>query len=529
MTDLLKYILKTAISVSQENEHGYHDFERIIAQRVAVAKGPLFTTDRADVLFDTYLSGIPAEWRQHYVCHCCRRFITAYGGLVMLDARGMSIPALWNPADVPSFFAPTTQLLFAHVVRSRVNGVFVSDAKIWGTPRTGDWTHLAGAPAQRYTGVALTPFQKAAEHAEEYKMLSRAVSEIPLPLAEEALRVVASDTLDRSEKATGIAQWFVDVHRALKDAKGPTRNNLLWRFVAMAPPGFCHVSNTMIGTVYVDLVAGKGFEDIKRAWNSKMHPLQYQRPTAPPSDGAIKQAEKLFETLGLGPSLDRRYARLDEVTAFWRPAPDEPTKPSGEGLFGHLKQRPTNPTVTLPPRTMTWAKFERDILSTARRLECLAPGHGGYFGLTTAVHSDAPAILQWDGLEGFPRNPVAWYFYHGGSQAQAWGLTSGHYVPVNAVMLKPPHWQKPDIFTHQGRDVLFVLEGANDKRGPGNAIFPETLRAELHGVRSVIEAYSQRAKIANPELGTANGLALNGASVQLRVNGADVFVIDRME
>ena len=43
---------------------------------------------------------------------------------------------------------------------------------------------------------------------------------------------------------------------------------------------------------------------------------------------------------------------------------------------------------------------------------------------------------------------------------------------------------------HHGAGVLFVLAGARESRQDGSALFPEILKSEFHGIRSVIEAYS---------------------------------------
>lgn len=68
-------------------------------------------------------------------------------------------------------------------------------------------------------------------------------------------------------------------------------------------------------------------------------------------------------------------------------------------------------------------------------------------------------------------------------------------MEVTAVTLKPCYWTVLDGMEHHGEGVFFVLENAVDTENRGNAIFPETLKSEFHGVRSVIEAYSRQQKI----------------------------------
>jgi hypothetical protein len=149
--------------------------------------------------------------------------------------------------------------------------------------------------------------------------------------------------------------------------------------------------------------------------------------------------------------------------------------------------------MSIPAQTMTWDKFRRTVLPYAERLQFLAPGHGSYTALVTAVNADAPPILQWDREDR--RNPVSWYFWNGGSTAASFGLRGGTYVEVEAVALKPSMWGDETENEHQGKGVVFVLAGARESKMAGAALFPENLKAEFHGIRSVMEAYSRSAAI----------------------------------
>lgn len=287
----------------------------------------------------------------------------------------------------------------------------------------------------------------------------------------------------------------------------------------------------MIGTVMDDLKAGMGFDDIRRRWDAKMDPLQYMRPSTPASEGSIKQAEEAFKALGAETSLERRYARLEECEAYWKPSPQDTAQAvAGHGIFGHLRKGPDMPTrVSLPTKTMTWDVFRKEVLPFAATLELKAPRHGGYFGFVTAVHPDAKPILQWD-LEG-RRNPVSWFYFAYGSLASEWGIAPDAWVAVNAACEKPPMWTDPAKFRHHGEGAYFILEGARlQKDMKGALFFPSCLKAELHHVRGVMEAYSENATLAGRPGATACGYAIAADSndeVELRVNRQDVYRIDR--
>lgn len=493
---------------------------------LAAGGNALFTTDCGDdnSLFELYLDSLP-DHRQYHTCWCCKRFIVNYGSLVTLDDRGCLVPVLWNADDSPEFYAAAVDALSNMLRRSRVTGVFVSADGTYGSPETGEWTHFAVSPpkAIRHTGLRLTAGQVAAEKLEDYRNIQRALAEFTLPMLTEAMRVLESDALYRSEKVLGPAAWLRDLHIAREGLRGEAKNNVTWKAIALAPAGFCHPRSSMIGTLLEDIAAGMDFATVSKRFASKMHPLQYQRPQAAPSAGNIAEAEKLVEKMGIAPSLERRFARLEEVEAIWRPAAANPIKNSGGGVFSHLTPKGAAPAagLNLPSKTMTWDKFSRNVLPAAESIQFYTPtGNTNYTAFLTAANADAPPIHQWDLPER--RNPVSWYVYHGGSPASQWGLPGGSYVDVTAITLKPSQWGGGE-FAHQGEAVVMLLKGAADTRESGNALFPETLKSDLRAVRSVIERYSRTAKIGGRDEASACGVMFDKAgswNARLRVLSA---------
>lgn len=520
---------RTSVVASLEVDEQYGELESAIAG--ALSQGPLFQTDADPVaLWHAYLENLAEDRRQHYNCHCCRHFIQRIGGLVTIDPDGRQRPALWEFSP-PEFFRRSVESLDSLVQRAKVTGVFLSADKVLGTPRTKDWTHLSASNPKPHANKVHTAAQVASEKLEEYKMLCHGLSDYSRETVEQAVRVLKADAVYRSEKALGIAEWFLKLHEAIRD-NPKAKRNLTWLAVATAPPGFCHVRSTMISTLLDDINSGLAFDDIARRWKDKMHPLQYQRPTAAPREGAIKQAEELVAKLGLERSLLRRYATLDDVLLkLWTPR-ELPDAPKTGGVFGHLREQRKPEAIELPATKMTWEKFQRTILGNVLQMEIYVPSSGGFCGLMTATDPEAPAIIQWDGLAGHPRNPVSWYYWHGQSSASQWGLTPG-WNKVSCVFPNPSKWQEPGKFKHQKATIHFAIVGCVESRTTSLALFPEILKAEFHGIRSVIEAHSATGGGTGAENGTANGLTFDGSGeVRLRVRTAEglaSYTIDRME
>lgn len=523
-----------AVPIASDN--AYLEFEILVAARVRAITGPLFTIEDVsptDTLFHTYLWQLPNN-NQHYNCHACQRFINKFGCLVQLDQMGRLVSPLWSENNVPSFFRPTVMAMNERLVKGRINGVFITEDAMWGQPVTGVWCHLSGEYKQPFNATLLSADQKMAELKQDYILLFDTIGQYTISALENAIRVMEGDHLPSIERALANARWFHGLLMTVKDLKGTLKSNLVWSYVATAPTGYVHFKNGMLGTLLDDLKAGLPFNDVKAKWTEKMHPLQYQRPQAPPSAGTIKQAEEAFAKLDLGPSLQRKFARFEEIKTFWTPKISE--SEATQGLFSHLKPKSDlrEPGVmALPVRTMTWSVFQRDILPKAKNLEYQTPAYGireNFFGFISAFNPDSKPLLRWDTE---PRNTVSSFVYINGSTATYWNLPSAAFVEVTGIAHNPWRWYHEYDDVHPG--VSFILKGAHiNNNVNSSAIFPEDVRGDLHGVRSVIEAYSKTSTILAPMEGTANGIRFSkndkrSTQFRLRVNGNDLFIIDRWE
>lgn len=387
----------------------------------AFGGGKLYTTDAGD-LFATYLDGFgdPAD-RQHHNCSRCRSFLNRYGHLVVIDQQGTVRSAMWDFIDTketPILLSGAVLMLRAAVKRAKINGVFASSATEWGTAKTGEWNHFAvtPAPSQVYQRAALTAGQQRAEYRKEFDLLRRGLDDFSLEVFTKALAMFNSGVLNRSDRFLETAADLV----VLKTIATGTRNQQerdahLWRAVATQHAGFVNFRNSVIGSLLEDLAAGLPAADITGRFNAKTRASVYQRAEVAPAAGAIEAAEKLVEKLGIAPALPRRYARLDELPALWKPVGAKPADQAGT-VFGHIaaKEVPAaaGAALDLPATTITWDKFRRTVLPGAMSLEALVPRSADRFAaLVTAVDEKAPPILQWDRAE--QRNPFSWYYASG--------------------------------------------------------------------------------------------------------------------
>lgn len=372
-----------------------------------------------DGLWDLYLSNLSEDGRFVYDCRTCKHFVERYGNLVIIDDNGNVESVLWG-ADVPTYFQKATEALNRHVRNAaKVSNVFISDVKTLGTPETGVWTHLhVNLPREMVNNSRVkNASQLMAEKTEDFKMLFNALNEYPMNVVEQAVALLQTNAIYRSDRVLGVAEWFLNVHKSLQGHMASyQKTNLIWKAVGEAPNGYCHVKSSMIGTLLDDILDGKSTRVIMARFEEKMNPQNYMRSQSGPTASAIEQAEKLVEKLGIADSLRRRYARFEEVIdrMMWMPKEDVIDIPAKGvktgGVFANVqaKDRPVQNDISLdlPVTTMTWDKFARTILPGAQKIEARIDNPNRFMALVTEAVPGSENILQWD-------NPFSWY-YHGG-------------------------------------------------------------------------------------------------------------------
>lgn len=525
------FIVSKGISsmISSCATHTYGDFDVFMDQirgNVPI-NSPLFN---ARIDFDIWLHWLhsfPIEDQNEYNCNCCKRFIREFGGLLYIDIYGQTHSALWDTSKEYGYFNQVVRNMRKLVEGRDIEGQVIANTEFLGRPKEGGWSHLAiTAPAGvKRHDLLKTDKEQMAERKEEFRMLNRALDKYDGKVANAGYQLLLSEKLHRPEIAEAHAKWFCTLINAI-DANPKHRRNIVWGAVAEAPVGFAHVSTSVFGSLMDELMKYKTSIPVIKGWNAKVDGLAYRRPQTAPGAQNVKRGEEIFNKLGLAPALERRYARLDDLDLCWQPKRSTRVMAPPGGVFGSVKTRQdtaTTPTSTQGSTTMTWARFARKILPMADKIKVFAPAHGNYSSLCAPVHADAPTLFQWS-------NGINWYVYSGGSSASQWNLRQG-WKRLTGICEQPNMWLNE--CPNRGEGIHFLIEDCAPRSPSGLALFPETMKSELHEIRKTIESYSNGMTMQGREQASACGLKFSGSdSVKLQVTSDGVtseYVIDRMD
>tara|TARA_R110000787_G_scaffold44901_1_gene109783 strand:- start:5717 stop:7285 length:1569 start_codon:yes stop_codon:yes gene_type:complete len=490
----------------------------------------VFTTkdNKPDELWKEYLASFQGELsRQEHKCSCCKNFIRKYGSMVVISEEGLVSSPLFDTSEVYGAFDKVVSNLSKLIKKRAVDNVLLSKLDILGTKEAGGWSHFYVPTPE---GVKISSWKQAheliAEKKEDYRMVCRALAKFNEPSVDQAVKLLQSGSLNQSEKFIGVANWMKELHVDRNQTKN--KSNVVWKAIAEAPQGFAHINGSVLGGLLEDIIKGFDFSVIEKRHNEKVHPLRYQRAQLPTTQANRKQAEDIVKAMGIGNSLARRYARLDELKLIWKPTNKVKEVIKG-GVFDHLVTKDLDHNkvqdVDMKPVRISYAKFERTVLPTADSISAITPYTGNYCTYCTAVNTDAANIMKWS-------NPVNWYLYSNGSPASRWGVPANEYVTVTGISPKPNMWG--DGKDYLGDGLLFVLDGCVDtNKKIGLALFPSVLISDLHPVRATIEQFSNEGTMQGMEEASAGGLLLgegNTIDIKVESNGLTTkYVIDRLE
>lgn len=299
----------------------FTDFSKAVQARYnQMAKGELFTV-ASDDLFDVYLAAFPPETNPLYKtrtvhdCQCCKQFVRRLGRVVAFDPDIVTIWGVWR--ELPEPFK-TVAYQMNETVRVRpITGVFRTSEKKYGIDHNygeGDvrHDHFEGIIAAGH--YSLTPEKDIGNENSTFQVLHRGLTELRLADFDEVLALIAENGLYRGGETKAAIEGFRNLWVKGRQIEVPTEQsirNFVW---ANLKNPFARFRSTAIGQLFVELAEGKPFEIAVAAYEKMVAPENYKRTSAPITTKMVENAVQKLTDLGLHGAMQRRYAKMTDVS-----------------------------------------------------------------------------------------------------------------------------------------------------------------------------------------------------------------------
>lgn len=379
-----------------------------------------------DQLWNTYLSSFPEgtnpiyKTRTEHDCNCCKQFVTNVGNIVTI--KDGAVTSIWDIL-VKDGFQQVANALSKLVKGAEIIEPFVADPSFckFGNNHTKQnldgkiitWNHFFAD----MTAFAKRDFASIIGNTKtNAQLFQRGLDTITSDSIDTVLELINQNSLYRgSEFKSNIEQF-----KKLQDNynKAPNKNIFIWETIASkmsnasTMANVLGIRNTVIGTLLVDISEGiKDLDVCVRAYEGKVAPQNYQRPTAIATKKMIEQAREKINQLGLQNALVRRYACLTDLNINNLLFVDRNIKPEiTMDVFDIVTQETTSKASksSSTVEEISIDDFVEKVLPTAKKLELLfeQKHQGNLVSLVTSVDPTAQNLFSWN-------NNFSWS-YNGG-------------------------------------------------------------------------------------------------------------------
>lgn len=388
----------------------FHRLSAAVNRRLTeLSKHELFVVDGID-LFTSYLLSFPEgtnpvfRTNTEHDCSCCKSFIRNMGGVVaIVDGKKTSI---WRAEGLPHPYDTVAAAMDQLVLQLPIKGVFRTKEHRYGADHTYDserhrWYHLHGTVERRHRSAS--PAEDRGHLNTTAQVLERGLKELSPSAVETVLDLIDSNGLYRGAEFKRSVQEFASLQREYRKAANPELH--VWSNINSPAARF---RNTVIGTLVQDLSDGVDMEQAVRSFESKVAPTNYKRPTALITPKMIDAALKTLDDLGLEHAVERRFARLADVSVndvLWVDNSVRERMRDGS-LRGLLMESATARVAETKGTTpISIDDFVGKVLPSAQGIEVLVENRheGNFASLTAPVHASTGRLFRWN-------NDFAWSY-----------------------------------------------------------------------------------------------------------------------
>lgn len=362
-------------------------------------------------IFDHYLAAFPSgtnpifRERTEHDCQCCKQFIRNLGLLVAIEDGALQ--TVWGElGDLPAPYDTVAAAMDELVKSSPIASVFRTKESKFGIEKNFDsksdivWHHFYGDTPRRC--VVSSPGEQIGSIGSVFSVFERGLKELRQSDFDEVIDLIDSNAIYRGEEHRKSVVEFRSLQRAYNQVV--EKDLFVWANINSPAARF---RNTVIGTLLIDLSEDKDLEVAVKAFESKVAPSNYKRPTALITPRMIEQAVLKLKELDLEDSINRRLACIEDISVNDIIFVDNDVAGRTKDGITELLMQEVRPAQNVS--TGKWGGkeigVEEFISMRSRRIEMILESQhlGNFVSITAPVIPDSRPLFKWD-------NGFAWSY-----------------------------------------------------------------------------------------------------------------------
>jgi hypothetical protein len=380
-----------------------------------MATDQLFVVDSdRDKIWETYLAAFPEgtnkifRKRGEFDCSCCRSFIRSAGNVV--SVQNGALVSIWDVAGQPEPYQTVANAMSKYVKSLPIKEPFLTPQKEHGTAFSREyveglvqqWNHFSVAIPPKYVNPSYV--EKRGELRATHDVLVRGLTELSPESVSIVLDLIDGKSIYRGDEHRKAVADFKALQDRYLAAPDNARSLMGWSLLNSPVARF---RNTVIGTLVQDLSDGVDLEKAVKSFETKVAPQNYKRPTALITKNMVADAMKTIGELGLESALQRRHAKLSDVSVNSVLFVDNSVKGIMKGGVESLLMEQVKPAPFDKKKATEIAidEFVSKVLPKTTSLQVYLENHlaGNLVSLTAPVDPAPASLFKWT-------NDFAWSY-----------------------------------------------------------------------------------------------------------------------
>ena len=375
--------------------------------------------DASDV-WNLYLDSFPQEIKGIYHkkpwhdCQRCWSWFKSMANVVMID-DDYEIKTLFDFETIPEY-QDVFKILDEFLKTKRVENLFLHDYHSVGIFRSfaeyddgfEENHHFYLEIPDKFYDNPNDLSSKIGDARTQRQLLEDTLNLVSPDAIDTVLELVYSNTLYRSNQwkdtLEGLKNLFDEFSRLDSSCD---LNNWFWKKSAILPQNITHVKNTSLGTLLLDISEGMDLEQAVTNYEKITAPTNYKRPKPLYTKEMLEEAKEKIVELGYMDSLERRFAKLEDISINDLLFANRDIKASiGESVFDELKKNVARKVHNFDKVSdISLEEFINNVLPHAQEISLYVDPifKNNFVSLIAPLNRDAPSMFQWD-------NPFSWTY-----------------------------------------------------------------------------------------------------------------------